>query len=224
MIGDKQRKEMQTSIRKGWLLDKAAMVFWQKGYHASMKDIAKACNCKPANLYNYFKNKEDILYEVIRNITEQGVSSILYLKEDEKTNPVEQLRQLINTHFGFLASLEQSNVLISDTGMRHLSREHQKEIIRLRDLYDSILRKIISRGIDAGYFAPIDDKIVSYLIGSVIVRSSLWFSTKGRLSIEEVSDIMFNFVYNGIRDGKPNQPETTPEPVPELQPETAEPE
>lgn len=215
LTGSKQRKGMQTSIKKSWLLDKAGMLFWQKGYPAtSMKDIAKACNCKPANFYNYFKNKEDILYQVIKSITEQGVSSIQYLQEDEETSPVEQLRSLIKSHFGFLAGMKQSNVLLSDTGMKYLSREHRQEIIELRDIYDSILRKIIRRGIEAGYFAPTDDKVVGNLIASVIVRSSIWFSNKGRLSADEVGDIMFNFVYSGIRAGDNNMPVTIPESKP----------
>jgi len=207
LIRTKQRKEMQTSIKKSWILEKAGVLFWQKGYHnTSMKDIANACNCRPANFYNYFKNKEDILYEVIRSITEQGVSSILYLEKDQEINPVEQLRSLIKSHFGFLASLKQSNVMISDTGMKYLSREHRKEIIRLRDIYDSILHKVIQRGIDAGYFATTDVKVAGYLIASIIVRSSVWFSMKGRLSVDEVSDIMFNFAYRGIKADDANPP------------------
>ncbi|MFA7466820.1 MAG: TetR/AcrR family transcriptional regulator [Desulfotomaculaceae bacterium] len=199
MTGTRQRKEMQTSIKKNWLLDKAGMLFWQKGYHAtSMKDLANVCNCKPANFYNYFKNKEDILYEVIKNITEQGVSSIRHLDDDEETSPVEQLRSLIKSHFGYLASMKQSSILLSDTGIKYLSREHRKEIIELRDLYDSILRKIIRRGIEDGEFAPTDEQVVSNLIASVVVRSSIWFSNKGRLSVDEVGEIMFNFVYSGI--------------------------
>ncbi len=199
MTVTRQHKKVETLIKKSWLLDKAGMLFWQQGYHAtSMKDIANACNCKPANLYNYFKNKEDILYEVIRSITEQGVSSIRYLEKDEDTSPVEQLRSLIKSHFRFLAGMKQSSILLSDTGIKDLSIEHQKEIIKLRDTYDRILRKIIERGINDGYFAPIDIQVVSNLIASVVIRSSFWFSNKGRLTIDEVGEIMFSFVCNGI--------------------------
>ncbi|MDD3653948.1 MAG: TetR/AcrR family transcriptional regulator [Desulfotomaculaceae bacterium] len=201
MAGTRQRNKMQTSIKKSWLLDKAGLLFWQKGYHAtSMKDLAKVCSCKPANLYNYFKNKEDILYEVIRNITEQGVSSIRHLEKDEDTNPVDQLRSLIKSHFSLLATMKQSNILLSDTAIKYLSSEHRIEIIKLRDIYDSILCKIIQRGINDGCFAPIDVKVISYLIASLIIRSSIWFSNKGRLSVDEVGEMMFNFVYNGIRE------------------------
>ena len=196
----KQHRKIETMIKKSWLLDKAGMLFWQKGYYAtSMKDIANACNCKPANLYNYFKSKEDILFEVIRNITEEGVSSIRYLEKDEVTSPVEQLRSLVKSHFTFLAGMKQSSILLSDTGIKDLSKEHQKEVIKVRDVYDRILRKVMRRGIDEGYFAPVNIQVVGNLIASVVVRSSIWYSNKGELSVDEVGDMMFNFIYSGIK-------------------------
>lgn len=195
----RRHKKIEIADRKSWLMEQAGMLFWQHGYHAtSMKDIANACNCKPANLYNYFKNKEDILYEVIRNITEQGVSSIAYLDNDEETSPLEQLRSLVKSHFTFLASLTQSTIMLSDTGIKDLSDEHQREIVKLRDRYDRILRKILKRGIGEGYFAPIDVQVVGNLIASVIIRSSFWFSDKGKYSVDEVGEIMFSFIYHGI--------------------------
>ncbi|MFC1920946.1 TetR/AcrR family transcriptional regulator [Chloroflexota bacterium] len=200
MLRSGQRKELQSSIKKSWILDKAGMLFWQKGYHGtSMKDIASACDCKAANIYNYFNSKEDILFEVIKDITERAVVSIRHLENDESTSAVEQLRSLIKSHLGVLVQMKQSSVLISDTGLQNLSREHRKTIIGLRDIYDDIMLKVIRRGIKSGDFAVKDEKIIVYLISSVIVRSSIWFSGKGRLSADEVGDIMFDFTYRGIK-------------------------
>ena len=43
------------------MLDIARKLFWKKGYNAaSLRDIADAYGCKPANIYNFFKKKEDI--------------------------------------------------------------------------------------------------------------------------------------------------------------------
>ncbi len=195
-----RRIEGQTSVKKSWILDKAGTLFWQKGYHStSMRDIAKACRCKASNIYNYFAGKEDILFEVIKDITERAVESIAHLKNDETTDPVEQLRSLIKSHFGMLVRMKRSSVLISDSGLKDLSAEHRKAIIRLRDDYDGIMRRVIRRGVDRGQFKVTDENVVTYFIASVILRSTLWFSPKGRLSAEEISDMMFDFVYGGIR-------------------------
>lgn len=193
---------MPTSLKKNRILDKAGTLFWQKGYHdTSMRDIANVCDCKPANIYNYFSSKEDILFEVIRDITRQSLDAISHLEDDETTSPVDQLRSLIKGHFSFLVQMRQTNVLISDTGLKDLTKEHRREVVKLRDHYDSILRKVIHRGIDAGLFSVKDEKVVSFLISSVIVRSNIWYNKKGRLSTNEVADLMFDFIYRGIKAG-----------------------
>jgi TetR/AcrR family transcriptional regulator, cholesterol catabolism regulator len=203
-----QRKALQSSIKKTWILDKAETLFWQKGYlGTSMIDIAKACNCRPANIYNYFKNKEDILYEVIRDMTNQMLSKIQPLGEDNTTCPVDLLKSFIKTHFGFLVNMRKSIVSITDTGLKDLTPDHREEIIKLRKTYDEILRKILIRGRESGHFSEIDEQVISYLIPSLIIRSNIWYSPKGRLSAEEVGNMMFRFVYEGIRSrsGNPSQ-------------------
>ena len=169
-----------------------------------MKDIADACKCKPANIYSYFEGKEDILHEVILDITEQAVASIRHLKDDTFTSPVEQLKTIVKNHFGLLVGKKRSNVLLSDAGLKDLSPEHRKTIIKLRDEYDLVMRLVLKRGVDSGDFTVGDEKIVTYLIASVILRSNIWFSPKGRLTADEVGDIIFDFVYRGIKaPGKP---------------------
>ncbi len=202
-----QRKAMQSSIKKTWILDKAETLFWQKGYlGTSMNDIAKACSCRPANIYNYFKNKEDILYEVIHDITTQMLDQIKPLGEDKVTCPVDLLKNFITTHFSFLVNMRKSIVAITDTGLKDLTPEHREEIIELRKEYDNLLRNILHRGRESGHFSDIDEQIVSYLIPSIIIRSNIWFSPKGRLTADQVSDTMFELVYQGIKTRSGNPP------------------
>ena len=192
--------ELRSQIRKNRVLDKAETLFWQKGYQSTtIADIANACGCRPGNIYNYFKSKEDILYGVIRDITEQAVALVKPLGEDETTSPVELLKSLIRTHFTFLAGMKQSIVFITDTGLKDLSPEHRRSVVELRKTYDDTLLKILRRGKQTGDFADMDERIVSYLIPSLIVRSNVWFSPKGRLSADDVSDVIFRLVYLGIK-------------------------
>ncbi len=203
MVKNIPQAESSSSIKKSRILDKAGALFWKKGYHStSMRDIASACNCKAANIYNYFAGKEDILFEVTRDIHERAVTSVKHLDEDEVTSPIEQLRSLIKGHFGLLVRMKRSSILISDTGLKDLSIEHRKAIVQLRDIYDNIMRKVIERGIKKGLFDVKDIKVTIYLTSSVIIRSTIWFSPKGRLSVDEVGDIMFDYIYRGIKAEK----------------------
>ncbi len=200
MVKYTRQNESSSSVKKSRILDKAGTLFWRKGYHStSMRDIASACNCKAANIYNYFAGKEDILFEVTRDIHERAVASVKHLDEDEVTSPVEQLRSLVKSHFGLLVRMKRSSILISDTGLKDLSTEHRKAIVQLRDIYDNIMGKVIERGIKQGIFEVKDIKVTIYLTSSVIIRSTIWFSPKGRLSVDEVGEIMFDYVYRGIK-------------------------
>jgi TetR/AcrR family transcriptional regulator, cholesterol catabolism regulator len=199
----KQSRSMRSAVKKSFILDKAGQLFWQKGYHStSMKDVADACNCRPANIYHYFKSKEDILYEVIRDITERTVASIRHLENDEVTSPADQIKSFVKSHLGLLSTMNKSNILISDTGLRDLTPEHRKAIVELRDTYDSILCKVLRRGINSGDFANIDERVISYFISSVIIRSNISFSSKGRLSQDDIVNSMSKFIYVGIKTRK----------------------
>ncbi len=48
------------------ILQSAAQVFRQKGYHgASMADIAEAVSLQKASLYHHFSSKQEILVELL---------------------------------------------------------------------------------------------------------------------------------------------------------------
>ena len=195
-----QRRELRSSIRISLILEKAESLFWQKGYNStSMKDIASACDCKPANIYNFFNSKEDILYAVIKDNITRVLSLLEPLENDDITSPLELLKTFINNHHEFRVRKKRSFIVINDTGLKDMSPVHRKEIVGLRDKYDRILRKILRRGIETGVFTDIDDQIISYFISSIIIRSNIWFSEKGRLSSGQIGDMMFDFVYRGIK-------------------------
>lgn len=187
-------------LRKAGILAKARILFSQQGYQTtSMKDLAKACSCESSNIYNYFASKGTILYEILREEMEWLISSIKDLEDDDTASPVEGLRLLINNHVKLALGYRRVSRLLFDEELRSLLPAHRKEIIAGRDDYDRILRKIISRGIKTGDFSKVDVKLISYCIPSMIVRSRIWYRPRGRLSAEEIADIIFEFVLNGLK-------------------------
>jgi len=182
------------------MLSKARRLFWEKGYSTtSMRDIAGAYGCKPANIYNFFTNKEQILYEVLLEEMEQIINPIKHLEEDDSTNPIEQLRLIIESHVKITLSYRRSARLLFDVALGSLSVSNRKKIIDLRDNYDRIIRKVIRRGKDTGCFPEIDEKLAGFIIASMITRTRIWFHPKGELSVSEVADFIFKFALNGLR-------------------------
>jgi len=194
---------MRANVTKQKMLNKARILFWSKGYNAtSVRDIATAYGCKPANVYNYFSKKEDILYEVLLEEMEQIVHPIKPLEHDAHTHPAEQLRLLIERHLTVTLSHRRSAKLLFDVELDSLSAAKRKKIVSKRDDYDRIIRTVITRGADAGCFSDMDPKLAGFMIASMVTRTRLWYHPKKGASIPELSDFIFKFVINGLGCGK----------------------
>ena len=190
---------MPEIVTKQKMLNKARILFWSKGYNAtSVRDIARAYGCKPANVYNFFSKKEDILYEVLLEEMEQIIDPIKNLEYEDHTNPDEQLRLLIESHLKITLSHRRSAKLLFDVELDSLSASKRKKIVNMRDDYDRIIRKIISRGIDAGYFPDIDTKLAGFMIASMITRTRLWYHPKKGVSVPQLADFIYRFALNGL--------------------------
>ena len=197
-------KKGKNRPQKTKMLDKARMLFWKKGYNStSMRDIAQAYGCKPANIYNFFSNKEEILYKVLLEEMEQIINPIKHLEEDDVTSPIEQLRFIIASHLKITLSFRRSSKLLFDIALGNLSAAKRKKIIDLRDTYDRIIRRVIRRGKDIGCFPGIDEKMAGLMIASMITRTRIWFHPKKGLSVAELADFIFEFALNGLTGGKP---------------------
>jgi TetR/AcrR family transcriptional regulator, cholesterol catabolism regulator len=181
------------------MLDLARKLFWEKGYNATgMRDIANAYGCKPANIYNFFSQKEDILYEVLLEEMEQIITPIIPLEKDEQTNPIDQLRTVIESHLRITLSYRRSAKLLFDVGLDQLSHKRRKHIVAMRDRYDQIIRNIIQRGMDLHLFPETNKKLAGFMIASMITRSRLWYHPSQGVSISDLTDFIVNFSLNGL--------------------------
>lgn len=197
----KNRKEHIASQKES-ILEKARVLFWKKGYDkTSMRDIARGCSMAPGNMYNYFKNKEQILFQVFLEEMDQLISLIKNLKEPP-ANPVERLKELIKQHVKFTLGQIRTSGLLFDMELRSLSESNRKKIIQLRDEYEQIMCQIIREGIGGNYFNEMNEKMACFSIASMISRSRIWFSPKGELSPDEIADFMSNFALNGLKGEK----------------------
>jgi AcrR family transcriptional regulator len=182
------------------MLDIARVLFWKKGYAGtSMVDLADACECKAANIYNYFENKEEILFEVLREEMEKILAPVVPLEDDQFSPPMEQLLFFVKNHVNLTLGHRRSAKMLFDIELGHLSSEKRKAIIDMRRKYDKILCNILERGVNKGDFSIANVKLAAYSIASIIARSRVWYSPKGRLTPNEIGDFVFDFVVFGLR-------------------------
>ncbi len=65
------RRERQTAARSDQILDAAARLFAERGFHrTTTRDIAQAADVAEGTLYNYFANKDDLLLGIMHRLTD----------------------------------------------------------------------------------------------------------------------------------------------------------
>ncbi|MGO9566515.1 MAG: TetR/AcrR family transcriptional regulator [Desulfomonilaceae bacterium] len=193
-------KREGNGVRKKKILSLARHLFWQNGYSSvSMRDLARANGCQPANLYNYFKTKESILFEVLLEEMEQIVQPISHLEHEEDGNPVDQLRFIISSHLKVTLSHRRSAKTLFDVALGSLLPANRKVIVSMRDTYDRTIRRVVQRGQQKGLFMPYDEKLVGFMISSMVTRSRIWFHPKKGVTVDELADFIFRFALKGIQ-------------------------
>jgi|GEM_PF-244234 len=199
VMASKNSLKEKDSVGKKKILTLARNLFWQNGYQGvSMRDLARAYGCQPANLYNHFKTKESILFEVLLEEMEQIIRPISHLKDDEDGDPVSQLRFIISSHIRITLSHRRSGKMLFDVALGNLSSADRKVIISMRDTYDSIIRKVIQRGQKRGIFLSHNEKLVGFMISSMITRTRIWFHPRKGVTIDELANFIFQFALSGL--------------------------
>lgn len=183
------------------VLSNAARLFREKGFEkTSLKEIAEACNMLPGSLYYRYNTKEALLVELMRRgiylVTEE-----VELAYASSNDPVEKLRLCINAHLrALLGDSDMVYVLLFE--WRALSPEARKEIIKLRDQYESLWIDILETMISQSVIQKGVDSRLLRLIGlGALNWVATWFDPNGSHTPNDIG----NFVWQAIIKGLINQ-------------------
>jgi TetR/AcrR family transcriptional regulator, transcriptional repressor for nem operon len=78
---------------------KALQIIRQRGYaNASMTDLAKACDIQPSHFYYYFKNKEDLMSEILNLTHKYFKERIMVFADDMTLSPLEKLEKMFQKY------------------------------------------------------------------------------------------------------------------------------
>ncbi|MAZ08677.1 MAG: TetR family transcriptional regulator [Sutterellaceae bacterium] len=183
------------------VLSNAARLFREKGFEkTSLKEIAEACNMLPGSLYYRYNTKEALLVELMRRgiylVTEE-----VELAYASSNDPVEKLRLCINAHLrALLGDSDMVYVLLFE--WRALSPEARKEIIKLRDQYESLWIDILETMISQRVIQKGVDSRLLRLIGlGALNWVATWFDPNGSHTPDDIG----NFVWQAIIKGLINQ-------------------
>jgi TetR/AcrR family transcriptional regulator, cholesterol catabolism regulator len=193
------------------IFDTAAQVFAEKGYGATtLQDIADRVGLLKGSLYHYISTKEDLLFEIIRDVQEDGLRVLADAMGEE--GPVDKrLREFLRRYALYtIESRVKAFVFVRE--LRSLPPERIQVLMESRDRYDDYVRECIRTGVEQGAFRPDLDPIIHSNLGLQMIQTVyLWYRPDGRLSAEEIADLIAEMVLRGLLV---TPPETTPPPRP----------
>lgn len=179
------------------ILDAAAQIFRQKGYHAaSMQDIAEAVNLQKASLYYHVSSKQEILINLLDRALEllfERISAISTqsLPTDEK------LRQMMQAYLGALTEqIDLAAVLLLEH--RSLDPELHARHVPNRDRFEALWRDLIRQGVQDGTLTCSDPSLAARALLGMMNWTITWYRPNGPMSIEQITDQYASLLMNGL--------------------------
>jgi AcrR family transcriptional regulator len=136
------RQQRRFALKQELILQAAARVFAQKGYrHATIRDVADAADVADGTIYNYFKNKEDLLAALVDQLSELEQRPLFSETEPLEQVVLERMRQLHANYEGVSA------VLPEIIGTPELRQRYLQEFIN--PVAQSLEKDLIKQGAPA---------------------------------------------------------------------------
>lgn len=182
------------------MIREAGRAFSKRGYHnTSLDDVAKALHVSKGTLYNYIKDKQEILFECHKQAYEVAEKA-MELGRFDVTSGADRLAKTLKLYIQLLVeTLGACSVLMEIDGLRPRDRA---TVIRRRDDFERQIIEIIQSGIDDDSLIAADPHIVVFTMMGAVNWISRWYSPKGKLSGEQIAERMTEILMSGLRRRK----------------------
>jgi len=209
------REQQRRQGNREMILHAAEAVILRKGFTAtSMDDVAREAQFSKATVYNYFRSKAELIFEILVHFLEDMDRELMEIQTNAETAK-RKLRESIRLALRFYAGKEniakvfamdrsfmklmQAFITPGQKGTSEAERRFVKKIKAKRAGLNDHAKAILREGIDSGEFRKIDiDAAVTYL-GAVIqgyFQEKLWNESKPDL--EQDIDQLESFILHGI--------------------------
>ena len=197
---------MSSKDTRAILLNVATNLFYQKGYpYTTIREVGQKAGISNSIIYHYFKNKEDMLFEIIRVSARDLINALIKIQQ-EIEDPVECLKEMLKTHMvaWCLKRKKETKIIVADDYWLTGKRREANRIIQ-RQIYKLYLDKLEELS-KKGLLKPVDLKVLAFTIFGTINSFFRWYSDGGSLSKEDVANNVIDILFKGLlKDNKENE-------------------
>ena len=188
---------MKSNEMRDILVRKGTELFYREGFaRSSIRDIGRAAGISSATLYHYFKNKDELLYEIIISIG-KTLLEILSRTSQEFSDPEERLRQMIFRQICLLKERKEEVKIYIEEQYQLPKRLKKVVYEQHRQVYDVYLNELKQLQ-KAGRLRVDRLAIINFTLFATMNWVYRWFKEEKGLSIEQIADMIITILSDGI--------------------------
>ena len=189
-------REQQREAKRNAVLQAAAQLFNERGFHAtSLDDIAARLSVTKPTLYYYVKNKDEILLQCVS----QGLQMTLEGIEASRQaggNAVDQLRACMQVYADIV--MQPFGMCLIRVGDEEVPEPSRTELRRMKSEIDHAFRRLVAQGVQEGSLAPCDPKMSAFMIAGALSWIGRWYQPGGDYTPEQVAQQCIATLCDGV--------------------------
>lgn len=194
-----RRRRLSKEVREAELLDAAAEVFREKGYHeASSAEIAERAGVVEGTIYRYFSTKRELLIQVVERAYEQAIADF-EVQLQGISGTWNRLRFLIWRH---LRTIEEDPALarLVTYDIKADPDYRSMRVFELNKAYTRRTVEIIEKAIRSGEFvADVPIPVIRDMIyGCIDHQTWSYVRGEGGFDVNASADYITHLIYRGL--------------------------
>ena len=191
--GRQQRRYMARRLE---ILRAAGRQFRARGFvETGMRDIAQAADLSPANLYNYFHGKHEILFFCQDSSLDRMIAALSKARRI-KGSASTRLCFVIISHLRCL--LDEVEGSAAHLFTNAWPPGPQRYLVAKRNRYELGVRNLIVSGMRAGEFIQGDAALMARAILGALNWSVQWFRPDGEMTAGEIAQKLADYLVRGL--------------------------
>ena len=196
-------KKVDGLIKKTEIIETAMKVFVENDYDGtSMDEVALKSGIAKGTIYLYFKNKQQLFVEVIRELMRR-FEIVIYDAADYKSEDIyKKMSHIINAMLNFIETnekyfnmMERQFHIIGKTIKKNQIEKMNESRIKMMDIF----AKIVREGIEKKIFRKINPEVAALVLFTIITAfSKLNLFTTGKKAVKEKSNEIMEFFMKGV--------------------------